>query len=134
MTCPPQVGPTEVTETSSSGTWASLAREVWTSLLTLTCWAAGRLLRSACTSIDWWAPVPRSSTVGWVSPAASTASWAWVWVTPGAGTIQAWPPLKSMPRLSPRKPSESMPATMMMPEIRNHHSLRPTKSNEVSPL
>ncbi len=94
------------------------------------CCCGPRPFRSAST---WMVLPPSTSTVGWLSPAAWTASRACVWVTPGAWTSHEVPPLKSMPRFSPRTPSDTSPATMMTPEMRNHTRRRPTKSKDVPP-
>ena len=51
----------------------------------------------------------------------------------GARTSHELPPLKSMPRLKPRMPSDARPSTMMTSEIVNHVRLRPTKSTVVRP-
>ena len=48
-------------------------------------------------------------------------------------TSHDWPPLKSMPRLSPRVPSEMTPSRMTKAEAANHHRRLPMKSNDVSP-
>ena len=53
------------------------------------------------------------TTVGWVTPAASTAVVAWATVRVGEVTSHDWPPLKSMPRLRPRVPSEMTPSRMI---------------------
>ena len=71
--------------------------------------------------------------LGVPSPRERTASRAWATDTWGAGTSQAVPPLKSMPKLRPRVNSETRPMRMTAPEIRNQRFLRPMKSMAVSP-
>ncbi len=92
--------------------------------------AAESELRSACTST---VLPPRISTVGWVSPAASTALVTFDWETPETAISHELPPLKSMPKLKPRMEKETKPATMIVAEMRNHQRLRPTKSKLVWP-
>ncbi len=48
-------------------------------------------------------------------------------------TNHDWPPLKSIPSLSPRVDSEMIPITMITAEMPNHHLRLPMKSKEVSP-
>ncbi len=129
----PQVGPTVSWDTVFVVTLASLARASVTLACSALRWFGVRLFRSAWTSICCRLPLPRTSTVGWLSPAASTAVTALAWVTPGASTVHDVPPLNVIPRFRPRKPSENRPATMMTAEMANHHFRRPTKSNDVSP-
>ena len=92
-------------------------------------------LRSACTSIClvWEIWFVSWTTVGWVTPAASTAEVALATVRVGEVTSHDWPPLKSMPRLSPRVLSEITPSRMMTAEAPNHQRRLPMKSNDVSP-
>lgn len=67
------------------------------------------------------------------SPSGPSAVRAWATVRVEVGTIQALPPVNSMSRLSPRVPSEMIPAAMTTDDRVNHHRRRRTKSNFVSP-
>jgi hypothetical protein len=71
--------------------------------------------------------------VGWVTPADSAALVACATVRVWDETSQDWPPLKSIPRLSPRVLNETIPRRITMAEAANHTRRRPMKSNEVSP-
>ena len=61
------------------------------------------------------------TTVGWGTPADLAAVVASATVRVWEGTSQDWPPLKSMPWLSPRVEREMIPTRMMMAEMPNHH-------------
>ena len=97
--------------------------------------AGGFELRSTVTWIClvWSTWLVSCTTVGWVTPADSAAAVAWATVRVGDVTNQDWPPLKSMPRLRPRVPSEMIPSRMTKAEAANHTLRRPMKSNAVSP-
>ena len=82
----------------------------------------------------WFFPLPRSSTVGSITPVPFRASVAWAWVIPGAAIVHSVPPLNSIPRFSPpRRMMETIPSTMMRLEMLNQIFRRPTKSKRVSP-
>ena len=97
--------------------------------------AADLELRSTVTWIClvWLSWLVSWTTVGWVTPAASAAVVAWATVRVGEATSHDWPPLKSMPSLRPRVPSEMTPSRMIKAETPNHHRRLPMKSKDVSP-
>ena len=130
VTSPPQVGPTVLADTWFGATPATFASSATTLAEVAACWALVCELRSASTEI---VLPPSTWTTGSVSPALATAALACETVTPGACTSQDEPPLKSIPRLSPRTPSATIPAAMMRIEIVNHTFRRPTKSKVVWP-
>ena len=98
-------------------------------------WAAGFELRSTVTWIClvWLSWSVSWTTVGWVTPADSAAVVASATVRVFEETSHDCPPLKSMPRLSPRVLREMIPIRMMAADTPNHTFRRPMKSKEVSP-
>ena len=123
VTCPPQVGPTSLKLTLSGVVSAALASASWALISMALRTATALELRSTVTWIClvWLNWLVSWTTVGSVIPADSTAEVAWATVRVGDVTSHDWPPLKSMPRLRPRVPSETMPSRMTTAEAANHH-------------
>ena len=118
------------------GAWAAVRSVIAfsTFLFTASCWSCDSLFRSDCTLSVCLLPLPRSSTVGSMTPVPFNALVAWVWETPGAAMVHSVPPLNSIPRFRPpRNTMETIPSTMMAVEMLNQIFRLPTKSKRVSP-